>query len=494
MGDLINQISFNFAKDNGIIIKASENDFVIYSRKDLSISMITELQRMFGLDLKLIFVSDSEFSKLLAEKYDRSDSEKSLNYDKIPEEIDLDFLADSIPKVEELLDIEHEAPVIRLINGLFKDAILKKASDIHIETFEKSVLIRFRIDGVLREVLKLPRIISQLLVSRVKVMASLDIAEKRLPQDGRISLKMAGRNIDIRISTIPASYSERIVMRILDKNNAKLTLDSLGMDEANLIKVNKLLSYLHGIILVTGPTGSGKTTSLYAMLSKLNKKEVNILTIEDPIEYDLDGIGQMQVNKKIDMDFAKGFRAILRQDPDIVMVGEIRDVETAEISVQASLTGHLVLSTLHTNSAVGAIARLKDMGVKQFLLSNSLNGIIAQRLVRKLCDKCKIKRKPNRSEKLLLDKYDLNSDFLYSHSGCKVCDNIGFVGRIGIYEILINNDDMKNMIYSGKSQLEIKDYLHNKSEYMYRSIMEDGLLKAVSGITTIDEVCAVVDM
>ncbi|MCL4140601.1 UNVERIFIED_CONTAM: hypothetical protein GTU68_009997 [Idotea baltica] len=304
-----------------------------------------------------------------------------------------------MPGTEDLLEGEDDAPIIKLINATLSEAIKEGASDIHIETFEKQLVIRFRVDGVLREVLSPNRKLSSLLVSRIKVMAKLDIAEKRVPQDGRISLRIAGRAIDVRVSTMPSSYGERVVMRLLDKNNAKLDLVDLGMTSTNQEKFAELLRKPHGIILVTGPTGSGKSTTLYAGLTDINSKDRNILTVEDPIEYELQGVGQTQVNTKVDMTFARGLRAILRQDPDVVMIGEIRDLETAEIAVQASLTGHLVISTLHTNTASGAITRMEDMGIEPFLLSSSLLAVISQRLVRTLCSSCKIDYTPDATEK-----------------------------------------------------------------------------------------------
>jgi general secretion pathway protein E len=342
--------------------------------------------------------------------------------------------------------------------------------------------IRFRVDGVLREVLEPPRQIASLLCSRIKVMAQLDIAEKRLPQDGRIALKVANRPVDIRVSTLPSGHGERVVMRLLDKQAGRLNLEHLGMERSERKRLETMVQKPHGIILVTGPTGSGKTTTLYAMLSVLNDTKRNILTVEDPVEYDLDGIGQTPVNTKVDMTFAKGLRAILRQDPDVVMVGEIRDSETAQIAVQASLTGHLVLSTLHTNSAVGAITRLQDMGVEPFLLSSTLLGVISQRLVRKLCPECKTETQ--------LDPEQMNGftvtpeDTIYKANGCSHCLQTGYRGRTGIYEMIEVDEALSVMIHDGVSQPKLEAYSRQKSF----SLRHDGIRKVRLGETTMDEV------
>ena len=366
--------------------------------------------------LLLRIVGEDEFEQVLTAAYARDASGARQMVEDMGDELDLASLADSVPETEDLLEQSDDAPIIRLINALLTEAIRENASDIHIETFEKNLVVRFRIDGVMREIVKPKRELAPLLVSRIKVMAKLDIAEKRIPQDGRIGLRIGGREVDVRVSTMPASNGERVVLRLLDKQAGRLTLPNLGMSGADLSRIRDVVHRPHGIFLVTGPTGSGKTTTLYASLAELSTRTINILTVEDPIEYNLAGIGQTQVNTKADMTFARGLRAILRQDPDVVMVGEIRDLETAEIAVQASLTGHLVMSTLHTNTAVGAVTRLMDMGVEPFLLSSSLVGCLAQRLVRVLCSDCRRQRSASQAE---LDFLAEGSAIVFEARGCE---------------------------------------------------------------------------
>lgn len=374
-----------------------------------------------------------------------------------------------------------------MINAMLAEAIKEGASDVHIETFEQTLSIRFRVDGVLREVLTPSRKLAPLLVSRVKVMARLDIAEKRVPQDGRISLRIGGRAVDVRVSTMPSSHGERVVMRLLDKNATRLDLHSLGMTKANHDSFRKLIARPHGIILVTGPTGSGKSTTLYAGLQELNNAERNILTVEDPIEFDIDGIGQTQVNTKVDMTFARGLRAILRQDPDIVMVGEIRDLETAQIAVQASLTGHLVLSTLHTNTAIGAITRLRDMGIEPFLISSSLLGVLAQRLVRTLCPACKTAYEASKEQKKVFGLSKQDSLTLYKAEGCEECNFKGYRGRTGIHELLLIDEKVQELIHAEAGEQKLEKQIRHHTP----SIREDGLKKVREGITTLEEVMRV---
>jgi len=404
------------------------------------------------------------------------------------DEMDLSLLASQLPMSEDLLENQDDAPIIRLLNALFTTAIKQKASDIHIETYKHRVIVRNRIDGILQEVLEIQRAIAPLVISRVKVMAKLDIAEKRIPQDGRISLHIGGHNIDVRVSTLPSTHGERIVLRILDKQAAQLDLNLLGMPASTLKTMRKMINQPHGIILVTGPTGSGKTTSLYAMLSELNQVSRNILTIEDPIEYDLIGIGQTQVNNKVQMSFAKGLRAILRQDPDVVMIGEIRDFETAEIAVQASLTGHLVLSTLHTNTALGALTRLVDIGVESFLLSSSIIGLVAQRLVRKLCPHCKTRHELRDDEKELMGvskTTDLSK--VFEPQGCDLCNQSGYKGRTGIYEIITIDETLRRMVHKQESIQALEEYLRPTNP----SIRQDGFKRVLSGDTSLAEILRV---
>jgi general secretion pathway protein E len=403
------------------------------------------------------------------------------------EDPDLARLADELPEPADLMESEDDAPIIRLINALLTEAVKENASDIHVEPFENRLVVRFRVDGVMREVLSPERRLAPLLVSRIKVMARLDIAEKRLPQDGRISLRVAGRPVDVRVSTIPAGHGERVVLRLLDKQAGRLDLAQLGMDPATLERVNQLIHRPHGILLVTGPTGSGKTTSLYAALERLNDHSRNILTVEDPVEYYIEGIGQTQVNTRVDMTFARGLRAILRQDPDVVMVGEIRDYETAQTAVQASLTGHLVLSTLHTNSAVGAVTRLRDMGVEPFLLSSSLLGVLAQRLVRVLCENC---REPYTATAADCEAFGQDPGApptLHRPKGCEACHGTGYRGRTGIYELLFVDETMRGLIHENAGEQKLLAQVRTHSP----PIRVDGWRKVVEGTTSLEEVLRV---
>jgi general secretion pathway protein E len=482
------QINYAFAKKHGVLVKSlTDGVATIIYHKEVAIEVLAELQRFLQSSLHLEKVTEDEFQNALALSFESGSSSAKLAVEGLEENLDLTEIMHQIPTSEDLLDTQDDAPVIRLINALFTQAIKQKVSDIHIETYEKRVLVRMRLDGVLQEVLEIQRAIAPLVISRVKVMAKLDIAEKRIPQDGRISLTIANHKIDVRVSTMPSNHGERIVMRILDKKSAQLDLNLLGMHEDDMKKIVELIHNPYGIILVTGPTGSGKTTSLYAMLTDLNEVSRNILTIEDPIEYDLPGIGQTQVNTKVDMTFAKGLRAMLRQDPDVVMVGEIRDLETAEIAVQASLTGHLVLSTLHTNTALGAIARLNDMGVESFLLSSSLIGLIAQRLIRRLCPACKVKRDLSKAELKLMGLKEDNQHQIYHPQGCAECNQLGYRGRMGIYEVIVIDDELQGMIHRKESQQKIEKYVRKSMP----SIREDGFRRVLEGVTSLDEILRV---
>jgi general secretion pathway protein E len=382
-------LPFGYARAHNVMLLSNGESCEVFCLAATAPQALLEARRVAGMPFSLERLEAEAFEKLLVLSYQRDSAEARRMMADIGNELDLYTLAEELPDTDDLLDSEDDAPIIRLINAMLTEAIKEKASDIHIETYERHLQIRFRVDGVLREILRPQRRLAALLISRIKVMASLDIAEKRIPQDGRMALRIGGRAVDVRVSTLPSSYGERVVLRLLDKNSVNLDLLTLGMSPALLQQVDGLIARPHGIVLVTGPTGSGKSTTLYAALSRLDARERNIMTIEDPIEYELEGIGQTQVNAKVDMTFARGLRAILRQDPDVVLVGEIRDGETAQIAVQASLTGHLVLSTLHTNSALGAISRLQDMGVEPFLLSTSLLAVMSQRLVRRLCPHCR---------------------------------------------------------------------------------------------------------
>jgi general secretion pathway protein E len=424
---------------------------------------IAEVSRCFG-RLRLKAMPRDELDTAIAKAYASSGGNAAQVIDEYESDLDLDKLMLDMPAIEDLLESADDAPVIRMINALFTQALREGSSDIHIEPFEQISVVRFRIDGSLRDVVRPKKAIHASLISRIKIMAQLDIAEKRLPQDGRITLRVGGRPVDVRVSTLPTAHGERAVLRLLDKESGKLDLHSLGMSVDVLAQFDKLITQPHGIVLVTGPTGSGKTTTLYAALSRLNTTSTNILTVEDPVEYELNGVGQTQVNARIDMTFAKALRAILRQDPDIIMIGEIRDLETAQIAVQASLTGHLVLATLHTNDAAAAITRLLDMGIEPFLLSSSLLGVLAQRLVRKLCVHCR------RQE-----------GQFWHEVGCDQCGHTGYQGRIGVYELLQTTEQIRAQIHNRASEAEIRAAAQRDG---MRTMREDGERWLADGTTS----------
>lgn len=482
------QIPFAFAKRHGVLITEVHNHTAkVLCRPGIANSVFAELRRYLGMPVQMEMINPDDFDATLQRAYEQDSDQAMQMMDDLDDEADLFQVAEQLPEPEDLLESEDDAPIIRLINAIFTQAIKENASDIHIEPFESRLMVRFRVDGVLREVLTPRRVLAPLIVSRIKVMAKLDIAEKRLPQDGRISLLVAGRAVDVRVSTIPTGQGERVVLRLLDKQAGRLDLEQLGMDKKNLAIMHRVIERPHGILLVTGPTGSGKTTTLYAALTSLNNRKRNIMTVEDPVEYHLDGISQTNVNSKVDMSFARGLRAILRQDPDVVMVGEIRDLETAEIAVQASLTGHLVLSTLHTNSAVGAVTRLRDMGVEPFLLSSSLLGVLAQRLVRLLCDHCK---EPYTANEVDCERFEFdksNPPTLYKAGSCPKCNYQGYRGRTGIYELIEVDGTLRDMIHDGSGEHVIEAYARKITP----SIRHDGVRRILSGETTVDEVIRV---
>ncbi|KPM74653.1 MULTISPECIES: type II secretion system ATPase GspE [Pseudoalteromonas] len=481
------RLPFSYARRTGVLLSKDQDNWTVYYRGELDVDALLEVRRIAGHGFSLEQLPDDKFELLLEASYQRDSSETQQMMEDIGNEVDLFSLADELPQTEDLLAGDDDAPIIKLINAMLSEAIKEGASDIHIETFEQELVIRFRVDGVLKEVLKPNRKLASLLVSRIKVMAKLDIAEKRIPQDGRISLRIAGRAVDVRVSTMPSSFGERVVLRLLDKNNARLNLEDLGMTERNRELFADLISKPHGIILVTGPTGSGKSTTLYAGMSQINSRDRNILTVEDPIEYEIPGIGQTQVNTKVDMTFARGLRAILRQDPDVVMVGEIRDLETAQIGVQASLTGHLVMSTLHTNTAAGAITRMEDMGVEPFLLSSSLLGVLSQRLVRTLCNSCKEGHIADERECQLLGVNPAEPPTIYRAVGCEECNFNGYRGRTGIHELLVVDETIREMIHSGKGEQSVEKYIRKHSP----SIRQDGCNRVLAGRTTLEEVLRV---
>ena len=481
------QLPFVFAKRHGVLLQGEGPDACLQLRDDVSLFAVQEAQRALGLRLPWRWLSGGEFEQALSQAYQRDSAQVREMAEGLGADMDLASLAEQVDRTEDLLEQEDDAPIIRLINAILTEAVRENASDIHIETFETRLLIRFRIDGLLREMARPRRELATLLVSRIKVMARLDIAEKRVPQDGRISLKVGGREVDVRVSTLPSANGERVVLRLLDKQAGRLTLQHLGMNPRDRQLLEGNLNKPHGILLVTGPTGSGKTTTLYASLVTLNTGTRNILTVEDPIEYNLEGIGQTQVNTKVDMTFARGLRAILRQDPDVVMVGEIRDRETAEIAVQASLTGHLVLSTLHTNSAIGAVTRLVDMGIEPFLLSSSLLGVLAQRLVRVLCPSCKQAYQADAAVCALLGVDAAQAPTLYHATGCEACRQLGYRGRTGIYELVVFDETLRTLIHNAASE---QDMLRHARQ-LGPSIRDDGMRKVLEGVTTLEEVLRV---
>jgi len=480
------QLPFAFSKKHELVMTHDGQNSQLCFKKIPSVELLIETRRVIGHAFSTQQVDSDKFDQLVARAYQSSTSEAQQLMQDLGAD-DFFTLAEELPSNDDLLEAEDDAPIIKLINAMLGEAIKEEASDIHIETFEQTLIIRFRIDGVLREILKPQRKLASLLVSRIKVMAKLDIAEKRVPQDGRISLRIGGRAVDVRVSTMPASHGERVVLRLLDKNAVKLELSTLGMTKENHLLLQNLIHKPHGIILVTGPTGSGKSTTLYASLLEINSKDRNILTVEDPIEYAIDGIGQTQVNTKVDMTFARGLRAILRQDPDVVMIGEIRDIETAEIAVQASLTGHLVLSTLHTNTAVGAVTRLHDMGVEPFLLSSSILGVLAQRLVRRLCPECKMEHSATAPEKQILGLAESQQTTIYRPAGCRHCNHTGYRGRTGIHELLVVSETVRELIHTGAGEQAIEREIRKSS----KSIRDDGLQKVLLGQTTLEEILRV---
>ena len=480
-------LPFSFANRFRVLLEQSDSAYLLYYDELPEANTLTEVRRVLSQPFRPRKVSEEEFNKKLSEFYQQDSSAARQLMTDISSDTELQSLAEELPENEDLLEADDGAPIIRMINVMLSEAIRDNASDIHIETFENYLVIRFRVDGVLREILKPQRKLAALLVSRIKVMAKLDIAEKRIPQDGRISLKLGGRAVDVRVSTMPTRHGERIVLRLLDRSSIQHDLSRSGMSSQVCTQFRELLQKPHGILLVTGPTGSGKTTTLYSGLSEINTPERNIMTVEDPVEYDLQGIGQTQVNPKVDMTFARGLRAILRQDPDVVMIGEIRDLETAEIAVQASLTGHLVLSTLHTNTAAGAITRLQDMGVEPFLLSSSLLGVLAQRLVRTLCPQCCEAVICTDAEREVLGLAPGDYRTLWREKGCEACHHTGYIGRTGIYELFLVNDATRQLIHDGAGESAMEKIMLQDN----CSIRVDGFSRVLTGDTTLSEVLRV---
>ncbi len=466
--------------DNGTILAATSEPLHLSTIDDLSVLLGTGISLCLAPSEKIL----DTINRLHSEGMNRAeDTAQEM------EEEDLSFLAAELDEPTDLLEVTDDAPIIRLVNSLLSQAIRERASDIHIEPFEKELVARFRIDGILYNILTIQKRFQASIASRVKIMSGLNIAEKRLPQDGGMRIKIGGKDVDIRVSIVPTAFGERIVLRLLYRESALLPLDQIGFMGDTLARFNELIDRPHGIILVTGPTGSGKTTTLYAALSKINSPDKNIITIEDPIEYQLKGIGQIQVNAKINLTFAAGLRSVLRQDPDVILVGEIRDSETAEIAIQAALTGHLVFSTLHTNDSAGAVTRLIDMKIEPFLISSSVMAILAQRLVRVLCKECREPYQLTPSEREELEiRSDSEGATVYRAKGCEACFNTGYFGRSAIYELLTVDDDIRQLIMKNTDASTIKALAMEKG---MRTLRQDGADKVLQGITSVNEVVRV---
>jgi general secretion pathway protein E len=464
-------LPYAFAKAHTLLLEDDGEQLQLWAGENTSLSALSEVLRLYAVDA-LEREPVATLAQRIAAAYAGGESSAATVIGEVESRVDLSRMMQDLPAVEDLLEAANDAPIIRMLNALLTQAAKDGASDIHIEPYERSSAVRFRVDGTLREVVQPNKALHAALISRLKIMAELDIAEKRLPQDGRISLRIGGRAIDVRVSTLPSSYGERAVLRLLDKSESKFTLEGLGMSGDVLTSFDKLIAQPHGIVLVTGPTGSGKTTTLYASLARVDTTTTNVLTVEDPVEYELPGIGQTQVNAKIDLTFAKALRAILRQDPDVIMIGEIRDYETAQIAIQASLTGHLVLATLHTNDAPSAVTRLTDFGVEPYLLSSSLLGVLAQRLVRKLCPNCKSADARGR----------------WHPVGCAMCDHSGYRGRTGVYEMMVADDKVRSLIHSRAAESQL--FVAAEAAGL-RSMREDGERLVEEGVTSLEEVMRV---
>ena len=483
------RVPYAFARAHGVLPLRDEGDAVlVLARADASVEGIAEVKRVLQRPLKTLTVNAERFAAELAQAYNQGSAPVAQISEDMSRDTDLARLLQDIPKAEDLLGSTSDAPVIRMINALLLQALRERASDIHFEPYEARSVVRFRIDGVLRDVIEPPRALHAALVSRLKVMASMDIAEKRLPQDGRMALKLGDKSVDVRVSTLPTGAGERVVLRLLDKDSARLDLAVLGMGADTLASIDRLIREPHGIVLVTGPTGSGKTTTLYAAMSRLPRGALNIMTVEDPIEFALDGVGQTQVNPRIELTFARALRSILRQDPDIIMIGEIRDLETAQIAVQASLTGHLVLATLHTNDAVSAVTRLADMGVEPYLLASSLLGVLAQRLVRCLCPECRAAAGPTDGETALVTALGLPAQPLYQPVGCAACGHTGYRGRTGIYELMQVGEPLRRLIHDRAGEPALRNACAHDG---VRTLARDGARWLADGKTSLAELLRV---
>ena len=486
--DFTQRIPIQFLKKYSMIPVEAGNRAFIAVNDPLAFQPLDDLRLALGWNgVEIVLARQQAIMSAINTAYDMARDSAEDVIEGMHSEDDSDLILSEIEESGDLLDETSDAPIIRLVNLMLSQAVKARASDIHVEPYKNQLKIRYRIDGILYDKLTPPKHIQSTLVSRIKIMAKLNIAEKRLPQDGRIEIKLADKNVDIRVSTIPTSFGERVVMRLLDKSNVLLRLTDIGMSEERLKAFNQLIRNPHGIILVTGPTGSGKTTTLYAALSTINTPQINIITVEDPVEYQIDGIAQIQVNPKIDLTFARGLRSIVRQDPDVILVGEIRDLETAEISIQSALTGHLVFSTLHTNDSASAITRLIDMGIERFLVSSSVIAILAQRLVRVICPQCKELYTPDAEslKSIGITADQLGGKKIYRGRGCPSCLNTGYRGRTGIFEFMFLDDEVKNLVLKTTDSNEIK---RRAVDHGMITIREDGAQKVLKGITTIEEV------
>jgi len=490
---LLGKVPINYAKKNRLLPLQMENGALRVAIADpANYEPLDDLHVLFGAAINPVVVPAQAIEDAINRAYDQATTTTAADLMIDLEEEGLDAVANEIAhETRDLLESDDAAPIIKLVNGILSQAVKDRASDIHVECFENDLVVRFRVDGMLYDVLSPPKKIQAAITSRIKVMSGLNIAEKRLPQDGRIRVRIAGRDIDIRVSTIPTAFGERIVMRLLDRAQAlvDIDLDRLGFSGDNLQRIDRLIRQSHGIILATGPTGSGKTTTLYACLGRINSPEKNIITVEDPIEYQLKGVGQMQVNHKIDLTFASALRSILRQDPDVIMVGEIRDMETAEIAIQAALTGHLVFSTIHTNDSFGALTRLVDMGIEPFLVSSSILAVLAQRLVRRLCPECRERYLPGPQE---LVRIGITGDGaglkIYRAKGCRSCRNTGYRGRMAIQELMIMDDDIRALVMKNADAATIRRSCMSKGMKLLR---QDGTDRVLAGETTIEELLRV---
>jgi general secretion pathway protein E len=489
--ELLGRLPMQYARRNAVLpLHRDDGEIVVAIADPRALGPLDDLRVLYGSPVRAVVLPVEAITDAINRAYDRASGSAAELMDGLDEER-LDLIATELEEPRDLLEAGDEAPIIRLVNSLLFQAVKDRASDIHIEPFERTVTVRFRIDGILYDVISPPKRFQPVIISRVKIMAGLNIAEKRLPQDGRLRTKVAGRDVDVRVSVVPTAFGERVVLRLLDRSSTVLGLEELGLDGRNLALVGRLVRQSHGIILVTGPTGSGKTTTLYAALSTINSTERNIITIEDPIEYQLEGVGQIQVNPKIDLTFANGLRSILRQDPDVIMVGEIRDGETAEIAIQAALTGHLVFSTLHTNDSASAVTRLVEMGTEPFLVSSSVIAVMAQRLVRRVCDVCRRTLHPDAAT---LAEIGLAAGAAAGHAiygggaGCDACKKTGYRGRTGIHELMVVDDDVRALIMKNADAAAIR---RAATAAGMPTLRQDGAAKVLAGETTIEEVLRV---